>query len=281
VSLEATNWAWRTTAEHGSRLVLLALADCHNGTNGLCCPSVAHLVEMTRLERKAVMRGIADLEALGLVSVTRHQGTGSSYALAMGNQSQKGTGPILVPVPKRDGTGPILVQNRSHFGTRNRKEPEGNRNLAADAAGDGFQLTATEPKPTAKPRKADPLFETLAEVCGQVPSETTPQAEKATAVALAGIRKARPTVTPEEIRRRAANYRTKFPGASLTPQALAKHWPTLGAESPEVERANLEAELPRHPGNRESAAYHAETTTPEQVADFRTKAARLRQLKTS
>lgn len=41
---------------------------------------------------------------------------------------------------------------------------------------------------------------------------------------LTTIKQSSPDVTPEEIRRRAANYRTHMRDAQLTPEALAKHW---------------------------------------------------------
>jgi len=43
-------------------------------------------------------------------------------------------------------------------------------------------------------------------------------------VAIAKIRKASPDVTPEEIARRAANYRLHMPTAMLTATALLNHW---------------------------------------------------------
>ena len=39
-------------------------------------------------------------------------------------------------------------------------------------------------------------------------------------------------VTPDEVRRRAANYRTHFDGAALTPTALSKHWAVCAAAKP-------------------------------------------------
>ena len=44
------------------------------------------------------------------------------------------------------------------------------------------------------------------------------------AKALAEIKEASPDVTPAELNRRAANYRTHYEGAALTANALAKHW---------------------------------------------------------
>jgi hypothetical protein len=105
----------------------LALADHHNATTNKCFPSVARLVETTRLERKAVIRGIADLERLGVIGTERKNGCHSRYNLHFLDQSQNGTGDKMGPVTKEDSTSPKMGRDRSQNGTRNRertgKEP--------------------------------------------------------------------------------------------------------------------------------------------------------------
>lgn len=128
MSHEATRLAWLTTEpQHGARLVLLALADHHNASTNLCCPSVARLVETTRLERKAVLRAIAELEHHRIISTERKNGCGSRYTLHFLDQSQNGTGDKMGPVTKEDTTSPKMGRDRSQNGTRNRertgKEP--------------------------------------------------------------------------------------------------------------------------------------------------------------
>jgi hypothetical protein len=103
MSHEASRLAWLTTEpQHGARLVLLALADHHNASTNLCCPSVARLVETTRLERKAVLRAIAELEHHRIISTERKNGCGSRYTLHFLDQSQNGTGDKMGPVTKWD-----------------------------------------------------------------------------------------------------------------------------------------------------------------------------------
>jgi hypothetical protein len=128
MSHEASRLAWLTKEpQHGARLVLLALADHHNATTNRCCPSVARLVETTRLERKAVIRGIAELERLGVIGTERKNGCHSQYNLHFLDQSQNGTGDKMGPVTKEDSTSPKMGRDRSQNGTRNRertgKEP--------------------------------------------------------------------------------------------------------------------------------------------------------------
>jgi hypothetical protein len=55
-------------------------------------------------------------------------------------------------------------------------------------------------------------------------SELNRAAWKRVGVALAEVKEVAPDVTPDEIARRAVNYKTHFEGAALTSQALAKHW---------------------------------------------------------
>jgi len=79
-----------------------------------------------------------------------------------------------------------------------------------------------------KPRKQDPLFNKLADLCGMEYERMTTQSKKATAVALAGIRQAMPELTEDDLEQAVVNYRALYPGATVTPNALSKHWPTLG-----------------------------------------------------
>lgn len=130
MSHEATRLAWLTKEpQHGARLVLLALADHHNASTNLCCPSVARLVETTRLERKAVLRAIAELEHHSIISTKRKNGCGSRYTLHFLDQSQNGTGDKMGPVLKGYGTGTKMGRDQSQNGTRNRKEPGRNREM--------------------------------------------------------------------------------------------------------------------------------------------------------
>lgn len=92
MSLAATSWAWKTEVSNGPLLVLLALADCHNGITGLCCPSVAHIMAMTRLGRAAVFEALAVLKKEGLIEIQQFKGHPSKYLLT-GN----------IPVQKVDG----------------------------------------------------------------------------------------------------------------------------------------------------------------------------------
>lgn len=107
MSLDATRWAWATPVSHGTKLVLLALAECHNGPTGLCCPSVQTIGRMTGLARTSVMEAIHSLEGVGLLSVDRRPGLHSNYKLPIQNQSSNPTGSEIGPHPSRNRTGPV------------------------------------------------------------------------------------------------------------------------------------------------------------------------------
>lgn len=84
--------------------------------------------------------------------------------------------------------------------------------------------------PVGAPRGRNELLDALATVGGGKPEEVT-QWGPAIA-ARAEIVVVSPDVTPDEVRRRAANYRTHFDGAALTPTALSKHWAVCAAAKP-------------------------------------------------
>lgn len=95
MSHEATAWAWKAFASHQDlaatrRIVLLALAECHNRTTGRCNPSLDELVRMTGMKRNTIPPSIRDLESAGLLSVARAHGAKSSYDLNL-TSTENGT----------------------------------------------------------------------------------------------------------------------------------------------------------------------------------------------
>lgn len=112
---------------------------------------------------------------------------------------------------------------------REGKGREGKYIAPADAAAtrepDDIPFAEDKPeKPAKKQAARNPLIDALASVGGVDPLQIPPRAWGAIGAALADIRAVCPELTPEEIARRGANYRTHYPSASLTAPALAKHW---------------------------------------------------------
>lgn len=85
----------------------------------------------------------------------------------------------------------------------------------------------TVKKPATQPRQPNPLLEALASIGGANPRETPPSRWSAIQKYLREIKSVTPDVTPEEIKRRERDYLRKYPNATVTPDALAKHWGAL------------------------------------------------------
>jgi len=75
-----------------------------------------------------------------------------------------------------------------------------------------------------KPRERNPLMDALGTLDAPDLREMNKAGWKRVGVALSQIKESTPDVTPEEIARRARNYRSHFEGAACTSTALAKHW---------------------------------------------------------
>jgi hypothetical protein len=85
-------------------------------------------------------------------------------------------------------------------------------------------------EPPEKPKQQRPRnerLEFLATLNGELFQEVTKNAITAAATALSQIRAVMPDVDVDELKRRKCAYLKKFPGAALTPFALAKHWASL------------------------------------------------------
>lgn len=78
-------------------------------------------------------------------------------------------------------------------------------------------------------RKPDLIFEAVAEVCGVTVADLTKSARGELNAACKQLRDVE--ATPNQIKVRAVRYRREYPGASLTPSALAKHWAAFGGNS--------------------------------------------------
>jgi hypothetical protein len=79
--------------------------------------------------------------------------------------------------------------------------------------------------PKRRERAADPIWDTLMEVCDIDTTNGIPKSARgAYNRAVSELRGMRPPVTPDEIRARANRYRAQWDGATLTPTALARRW---------------------------------------------------------
>jgi hypothetical protein len=99
-----------------------------------------------------------------------------------------------------------------------------------------FPSTATAPP---KPKsERDAIKDALAGCGGADPSQIVPSAWSGIGKALADITAVCPQVTPEEIARRSANYRTHMSAETiLTPHALSKNWALCDKPNPRYKPA--------------------------------------------
>ena len=87
MSCAARDWAWGCRGlTLAMRCILLALAE-HADEEGHCWPSLTRLAALTEADRRTVTRGLAMLEARGLLTRERRPGRGTAYTLAIGRPS--------------------------------------------------------------------------------------------------------------------------------------------------------------------------------------------------
>lgn len=272
MSLEATKWAWSSAAEHSARLVLLALADDHNGATGLCCPSVPRLMERTRLGKTSVLQGIAELERLGLVRVERKNGLGSRYLLAIGTGSD--SGPVQIPDRSEKRTPPVQIPNR----TRPDSEPVTGNNRKVTVphtpkgGEDGPQPDLLK-DPTAEahhPKACVPGFDAFWRA---YPRKVNKAAAERAWKRLKP-RKELEARIENDVRKRASSPDwTKEAGQFIPHPASYLNGRRWEDEEPRAAIADLEAAIARHPANPESVHYRPEELTPaqrEELAQLRT-----------
>lgn len=116
-------------------------------------------------------------------------------------------------------------------------EPASSR---AEIRKEGKELKESIAPGAAAPRReSDVLFDAMVAAEGAEPSQLTESAKRAINKALKEIREACPAVTPAEINRRVANYRTRMPGMMLTARELAGHWALCNkTDAPQLHFAN-------------------------------------------
>ncbi|MCK4625053.1 MAG: hypothetical protein KAV00_07070 [Phycisphaerae bacterium] len=130
--------------------------------------------------------------------------------------------------------------DRQAAGNGRQRQPNGSH-----PADNGCQNLPTQPNPTppnptppgptkpntsppgktagAKPRKRDLIWDKICEIFGLDPVTKLEKSRIGKIVSDLKLKKA----TPEEIRRRADNYKLHWPDAAFTPEALTKHWDTM------------------------------------------------------
>jgi DNA-binding transcriptional MocR family regulator len=210
------SWAFKQPVEPGPKLVLLALADHANGQTGLCIPGQKSLAKQCSMSVRTVQRHIQVLEDANLLrreARMRGEGRGrTSDRYYLGDQGDKSG--LTRQVDATNATN----QDDQHD-TVGVAEPEENRKEEP--------IAATPPKESAKNR--DEVFEAVAEACGHNLKSLTRTARGQLNKAVKELKEVEATV--QQISGKAAAFRKQYPGMTLTPTALIKHWAALADES--------------------------------------------------
>ena len=69
MSIKVMTWAWSQDVEARDKLVLMALAD-HADDDGICWPGIKGVAAKNRISERAVQRHLANLQEVGLLTVT-------------------------------------------------------------------------------------------------------------------------------------------------------------------------------------------------------------------
>jgi hypothetical protein len=242
---------WEGSRYSGTHLlVLLALADWAND-EGVCWPKVETLCKKARVSRATCQRVLADLERDGALVRDFRQNHSTLYRLLPGPQ-------IEAPAPE-DPEGP-------HPETPGPRD-EAPRGLTGEAH--NRQRTTTEPSPTAAPdgdgetddgqgtlvplqqgststkrrSRVDALWDAVMFVCDIDTGSIPRSARGGYNAAVRDLREV--GAEPAEVIRRAAIFRATYPGARLTPTALARRWAECAefVASEPAQRVRHEAEV--------------------------------------
>jgi len=82
MSVEAIQWALALPHKNAThKVVLIALANHANPDGGECYPSIVRLETYTGLHKRSIVRAIAQMEELGIISAIHGQGKKTRYTL--------------------------------------------------------------------------------------------------------------------------------------------------------------------------------------------------------
>jgi hypothetical protein len=73
MSFKMMDWAWKQDLDPQAKLVLLFLADSHNGKDGRCHPSVSTIAKATGLSVSTTRRRLRDLEGRRLIATNQRR----------------------------------------------------------------------------------------------------------------------------------------------------------------------------------------------------------------
>jgi hypothetical protein len=226
--------------EHGPkdramRSVLITIANVARRDGSNAHPGLPAMIRGSGYSRSTVLGVLTRLEREHWVEVTERgggRGNATVYRVVMEGAaapSERSDTPDLF----EHRNGPVQSEKRSSPDPETVQSSESVPLVATSVATEKLNAWPPPSAPaqdTPLPVRRDDLCDAVVAACAIELREITPSARGALNHALAELRGI--GADPAEVPRRAEAYRAKFPGATLTPNALAKHWPTLAAPPP-------------------------------------------------
>lgn len=200
------------------------------GSDGVCFPGGDSIRKACRVSDPTLWAVLRKLESRGLLERRKRFSNSNSYRMMVpswGTQNETVTqsGSLKsegLQSLKSEGLGSLKSEGCKGSPM---KVPHLRIDLAEAVAPAEI---AEEPK---KDRPRNLLLDSLVTLDGGALAEVTKPAWGAAAKALKEIKAASPDVTPEEIYKRAGNYRREFKGMKISPSSLAKWWSSMGKGS--------------------------------------------------
>lgn len=189
------SWVLRhSEAQLGDRLVLLVLADHAREDGTGAWPSLETIAHQSRLSERQARRCLRNLEQSGEIVET--------------GRSKKGTHIYAFPKYKGDNMTPQGGTSTTQGGDKMTPDPSLEQPLVTSLA--------------AAPRERNEIWDALSDLFGE---PTTRTAQKGRGRVVSSLRAA--GATADDIYERAKRWAIHFDRATMTAEALEKHWDTL------------------------------------------------------
>jgi hypothetical protein len=187
------------------------------GKKGFATPTQDEIAEEVGVEIRQLQRYVAELKKIGLIEVEQR-------GLNQPNVYRFPAHPWMGFPDTSDVSGPD-TSDRAAPDQHDVTGPKDTSDVSPPTSTRESQveshLAPVGPAPVVKGRAADPIWDTLMEVCGVETASITPQARGAYNAAVKALKEVK--ARPDDIRARAQVYGNRFPG-TMTPTALVRHW---------------------------------------------------------
>lgn len=212
MSIEAMVWVLHQSPLRGAeKVILLGIANHADNDGGNAWPSVATLARYANVSERQVQRVLKQMESAGHISIRRQRG-----------------GTADTPNDRRPNLYKVVMSGVTH--TSPRQVAMGVVDALRDDVGVADGVTPMSPEPSFEPsikktrtaRRANPLWDTIVDVCRYDVKGLTKSEQGRVAKAVSELKQV--GASPDDVRARAEQYRKEWPEVELTPQALTSNW---------------------------------------------------------